>query len=109
MPAAWRPHPRRGERSVRHECRREVATVSHRRLLDRRARLDLSRMTGSMRGALAVSCHDCGRLIVTAPRIRDAELDRLRGHLRQLHPYEGLREGAVAADVLRSFDVKREP
>ena len=52
-------------------------------------------------------CQHCGRVRVTAERFTDAELARLREHVRQAHPCEALPADAGVADTLRHFDVSR--
>ena len=55
------------------------------------------------------TCLHCGRVIVTAERFTDAELARLREHVREAHPCEALPDDAGVADTLKHFDVEREP
>lgn len=53
-------------------------------------------------------CKHCGRVIVTASRIADAELARLRVHVRSAHPREALHADAGLAETLRHLDVGAE-
>ncbi len=57
----------------------------------------------------AAKCQHCGRVTVTAERFTDAELARLREHIRQAHPCEAPPADAGVADTLKHFDVERKP
>ena len=65
-------------------------------------------MTGGL-PSYSATCQHCGRVTVTAERFTDAELARLREHVRQAHPCEALPADAGVADTLKHFDVEREP
>ena len=67
---------------------------------------------GSMTGrppSYSATCRHCGRVTVTAERFTDAELARLRDHVRQAHRHEAVPTDAGVAETLRQFDMERVP
>ena len=64
-------------------------------------------MRQSAAACFHVTCRDCSRVVVTVPRIGDAELARLREHVRRLHPREALPADAGVAETLKHFLVEQ--
>ena len=64
-------------------------------------------MRQSAAACFHVTCRDCSRVVVTVPRIGDAELARLRKHVRRLHQREALPADAGAAETLKHFLVEQ--
>jgi len=54
-----------------------------------------------------VICRDCRRVVVTVPRVGDAESAQLREHVERVHPREALPADAGVADTLRHFLVEQ--